>query len=139
MTFTYTVPGFPDNPSGFSAPTPVSFSVGATDAAVNLSALSSDSGSAVGAPAGIASGGATSSIDSAGPGDVDAATGTPLLPQTGVPVQGPVTPVAGRLPATALSYRTGVGSVSLSYLAVVLGGAVFLAAPVVARIRRGRA
>ena len=138
LTFTYTVPGFPENPSGFNAPTPVSFSVGATDAAVNLTALPA-TGSATGTPAGIASAGAPGSTEAAGIGDVDAATGAPLLPPTAAPGQGPVSAVAGQVPVTALSYRTGTGDVSLSYLAVLLGGAVFLAAPVVARIRRGRA
>lgn len=132
VTFTYTVPGFPENPSGFSAPTPVSFSVGATDAAVTLNALADTAGAGV--PAGIA-GPATGSVV---PGAVDTATGLPLLPPTAVPDQS-VTPVAGQVPVAAVSYRTGLGSVSLSYLAVLLAGAVFLAAVVVARTRRGPA
>jgi hypothetical protein len=83
-----------------------------------------------GAPAGVASAG------SVGPGLVDAA-GNALLPSIAVPEQA-VTPVAGSMPVAAVSYRSGLGSVSLSYLAVVIAGAVLLGAALVAQTRGGR-
>ncbi len=133
VTFTYTLPGFPENPSGFSQPTPVSFTVGATDASVTLNALAPDASPLpaatmdAGVPAGIAAG---------DPG-VDLATGNPLLPSIAVPEQA-ATAVAGTVPVAALSFRSGLGSVSLSYLAVVIAGAVLLAAAFVAQTRGGR-